>query len=88
MLKMYPHPEARMNSQYPADRLHRLQGLIEDEMRHPDMLDHDSKHCLLVIKNGNIPDIVGDRALAAATDGLHWLIHESLVIVYTDRYEV
>lgn len=60
---MYPRTDAGSTFKYPDDRLHRLRGIIPEDLMHkPDMLDHDGEPCLLVIKNGSASGTTIGRA--------------------------
>lgn len=60
---MYPLDDGQTTFKYPSDRLLGLRGMItEERMRNPDMLDHDNKTCLFVIKNGNTTGVTMGRA--------------------------
>lgn len=50
---MHLHAGVSSTFEYPHDRLLELRGFIqEDEMRNPDVVDHDGEWRFLVIKNG------------------------------------
>lgn len=60
---MYPRDDGQTTFKYPSDRLLELHDMITEAcMRDPDMLDHDNKTCLFVIKNGNATGITIGRA--------------------------
>lgn len=62
-LKMYPRDNGRPSFKYPDTHLLPLCDMISEElMRAPDMLDHDNKTCLLVLKNGNATGVTIGRA--------------------------
>ncbi|KAL4064974.1 hypothetical protein V8B97DRAFT_2072215 [Scleroderma yunnanense] len=51
--RMYSRTDVTTTFKYPDNRLLELRDPIEeDEMRNPDMLDHNGEPCLLAIKNG------------------------------------
>ncbi|KAI0310769.1 hypothetical protein OF83DRAFT_1070010 [Amylostereum chailletii] len=61
--KMYPRDDGEPTFDYPSDRLLPLSGLISEElMRCPDMLDHNRKPCLFVIKSSNTTGVTIGRA--------------------------
>lgn len=62
-MKMCPRADARKTFKYPINRLLQLRGLISEDLMHkPDMLNHNSEPCLLVIKNGIATGVTIGRA--------------------------
>ncbi|KIY47900.1 hypothetical protein FISHEDRAFT_74238 [Fistulina hepatica ATCC 64428] len=56
--RMRAPSDAPMTFEYPLDRLLKLEDYIkEEEMHHPNVLDHNGEECLLVIKSGNTTDV-------------------------------
>ncbi|KAH9933544.1 hypothetical protein B0H21DRAFT_825804 [Amylocystis lapponica] len=62
-LKMDLRDAGPTTFKYPSDRLLPLRDMISEElMCRPDMLDHDSEPCLIVIKSGNATGVTIGRA--------------------------
>jgi len=60
---MHPRRDGHPNFKYPYDRLLPLHGTITEEvMRDPNMLDHDNKICLFVIKSAGTTGVTIGRA--------------------------
>ena len=61
--KMYPRHDGKTPFKYPSDRLLTLHDIITKErLRKPNMLDHDNKPRLIVIKSGSATGIAIERA--------------------------